>query len=235
MRTSVIVIAHDEERHISQCIKSLLQQTKKADEIVVIVHNSTDRTELIARSYPVIVIPFSGPAGITYARLESLRHVTGDIILCIDGDSYAAPDWIEVMTEILIKTNSVLVGSWVKFRGTLLGWWSNLFNYFACMRKENVERWIWGSSMAFWGRDRETIVAIFEKSIALSKQLGLSRNPDDYWLALFMKRRGNLAVTNKTVVTNYTKELSNKEAIARSLENMKNGNKMKTFFATYKE
>lgn len=230
MKTSVLIIAHNEEQYVAKCIRSVLQQTKKPDEVVLVVHNSTDQTEAIARRFPVTVIPFTGPTGITYARIEGLRHVSGDIILCIDGDSYAKENWVAEMSNTLEKNGNVLVGSWIKFKGTVFGLLSNIFNKYQCIKKQNVERWIWGPSFAFWGRDREYVKTVFEKSFALSKQLCLSRNPDDYWLALFMKKRGRLEMTNKTFVVNYTKETSTAEAIKRSIENMQNGARMETYF-----
>jgi glycosyltransferase involved in cell wall biosynthesis len=51
MKTSVLIIAHNEESHIGECIESILAQSRTPDEIVLIVHNSSDRTLEIARNY----------------------------------------------------------------------------------------------------------------------------------------------------------------------------------------
>ena len=50
MKTSVLVIANNEEKHIEDCLKSLTNQTQKPDEIVLIVHNSEDKTLEIAKT-----------------------------------------------------------------------------------------------------------------------------------------------------------------------------------------
>lgn len=50
-RISVLVIAHNEEAHIAECIDSILSQSQKPDEIVLVVHNSTDWTLEIAQKY----------------------------------------------------------------------------------------------------------------------------------------------------------------------------------------
>lgn len=230
MTTSVLVIAHNEEMYIERCIKSVLKQTQKADQIVLIAHNCNDRTEQIASKYPITIISYKGPSGIIYARLEGLKHVTGDIILCTDGDSYVAKNWVKVMSELLVENQNIMVGSWMKFKGTFFGWISNISNWYFCIRNpKRVERWIWGPSMGFWGKDKEVVREIFEKSITLTKELGLTRNPDDYWLASFMKKRGNIGMTNKTYVTQHTKETSSKEAIGRSRENVSNGDKLEAY------
>jgi glycosyltransferase involved in cell wall biosynthesis len=231
MKTSVLIIAHNEEKYIDKCINSIMRQTVKPDEIVLVVHNSTDRTQEIGEKYAINIVSFDGPKGIVYARIEGLRHVTGDIILCIDGDSEAQPNWVEVMTKTLRDDSNILVGSWVKFRGTFYGWINNLYNKTRCVREtEAVARWIWGPSFAFWGEDKDYVRDIFEQTIPLSQQLDLSRNPDDFWLALFMCRRGHLQVTNETFVTLNTKEHSNRLALERNLENIQNGNIMEEYF-----
>lgn len=233
MKISVLVIAHNEEKHIAMCLRSILDQTKKPDEIILIAHNSTDKTLEIAKDYPVKVIPFSGPSGIIHARVEGLRLVSGDIILCIDGDSFAEKNWIEEMVKTLSRGN-ILVGSWIKLKGNLLGQISNFSNRLRCTHSKNPSRWLWGSSFAFWGKDKEYIKEFLEKSKILSRDLGLSRNPDDLWLALFMKELGLIEITNKTYVTQNAKEQTLMSGIKRNFENIRNGNEIEKYFKTRK-
>ncbi len=228
MKTSVLIIAHNEEQHIEQCITSVLNQTQKPDEIVLIAHNCTDRTVSIARQYPVTVVEFQGPQGITYARIKGLQYVSGDIIVCTDGDSYVARNWVEVMVRTLGQGN-VFVGSWVRYEGNVFGKIHNVFNKYLCTLSKKTERWIWGASMGFWKRDIDFVRKVWEKSFELTTTLGLTRNPDDYWLGLFMKRHGKLRMTNKTWVTAHTQEVSSAQAVARHAENIKNGNIMETY------
>jgi glycosyltransferase involved in cell wall biosynthesis len=226
MKTSVLIIAHNEERYIAQCLQSLLNQNKKADEIVLIIHNSTDRTKNIAEKYPITIISFQGPAGIPYARIEGLKHVSGDIICCIDGDSFTIDNWVEEMTITLWKGN-IFAGSWVKSKGSVFGAISNVFTkYLGVLGVMGVESWIWGTSFAFWGNDKESTSNILQKSIELSKELGLTRSSDDLWLALFMSREGKLEVTNRTYVVNHPKETSSWRIIKRYIENIKNSIKI---------
>ena len=230
MKTSVLIIAHNEEKHIAQCITSVLNQTQKPDEVVVVCHNCTDSTESIVGRFPMVkLVSYHGPQGITYARIEGLKHVKGKKILCTDGDSYVAKNWVKEMCHTLAKGH-VLVGSWMKFEGTAFGWFANFWNKYRSVRQKNVARMIWGPSMGFWGKDIDVVLGIFQKSFALSTQLGLERNPDDYWLALFMKMRGSLGMTNKTFVTQHTKETSSIEAVVRSSENVSDAEKMEKYF-----
>lgn len=56
MKTSILIIAHNEEAHIRECIESALHQSQKADEIVLVAHNCTDKTVDIAQEYPEVTL-----------------------------------------------------------------------------------------------------------------------------------------------------------------------------------
>ena len=58
MKISVVVIAHNEEKHISRCIESILSQTEKPNEVIVVIHNSNAKTLEIANNYKVTAIPY---------------------------------------------------------------------------------------------------------------------------------------------------------------------------------
>lgn len=231
MKISVVIIAHNEEEYVEKCIASVLNQSRRADEIILVAHNCTDKTITIAKQYPITIVPYNGPQGITYARIHALEYTQGDIICCIDGDGYAKENWIEVLSSLLTNGN-ILVGSWVRFRGTFFGWVSNIFNYFFCVNKRKAEQWIWGGSMAFWEKDKQFVKEVFEKSIILQKDLSLSRVCDDFWLALFMKQKGSLAVTNKTHSSHHEKHTTFTESVKRNRENLANGTRIKDYFSS---
>ena len=56
MKISVLIIAHNEEAHIAECLDSIMGQTIQADEIVLIAHNCTDMTLEVARQYQKVAI-----------------------------------------------------------------------------------------------------------------------------------------------------------------------------------
>lgn len=230
MKTSVVIISHNEEKYIANCIESVLNQTQKPDEVILIVHNSNDNSIEVAKNYPIKIILLNGESGPVYARIEGIKNAQGDIILCIDGDSVAEKNWIEVMTKIL--ENNILVGSWVKFNGSIFDNLSNIWNKYFCVSKnKKATRWIWGASFAFWGKDKNLVLETLEKSIRAGKELGLPNNriAEDFWLALFMGKVGNLAITNKTWITADTKGSSSKNSYLRNRQNHKNGRLIEKF------
>lgn len=217
-RISVLVIAHNEGAHIEECLRSLQNQTRTPHEVVVVNHNSTDETGDRARAFPVTVIDYTGPVGPTYARIRGFELVTGDMVLCIDGDAVAAPNWVETMSDLLMQPNMVMVGSWIQMKGPFFLTLSSWNWYLHCSRTgQRAADFMWGASMGLWVRDRAYIIAALKKGLELSERLGLAYNPDDYWLALFMGERGTLAVRNTTSVTAYAKEVNTFQAIRRAL------------------
>jgi glycosyltransferase involved in cell wall biosynthesis len=233
MKTSVLIIAHNEEKHISKCILSILSQTQKPDEIIVVIHNSTDKTLEMAKTFPVKVIPFQGEPGPVYARIEGITNVSGDIILCIDGDSVAENNWIEAMVKTLESNSNILVGSWVKINGTIVETMANIWNKYFCVSKnKKATRWLWGASFAFWGKDKDFVFKSLAKNIEIARELKLPKGKiaEDYWLALSMNKIGNIEITNKTWVTTNSKEISSFAVISRSWQNVMSGYTIKTFF-----
>lgn len=237
MKTSVLIIAHNEEKYIEKCIDSILNQTQKPDEIVLVAHNCTDKTVEIAlrlssgsstKKYQIKIIEFKGEKGIVQARLKGLENVSGDIVLCIDGDSYAEKNWTKEMT-LLFQKNVVLVGSYVKLSGGIINSMGNFFNKLSCTRPNNATHWIWGPSFGFLGKDKDKIQAGLLKSIEIKEKLKLSRDTDDYMLALFMKRYGDIKITNKTYVTVNIKERGFFNEVKRTFENIRNGQKIDIF------
>jgi glycosyltransferase involved in cell wall biosynthesis len=56
MQRTVLIIAHNEATHISECLESLEKQTITPDEIILVAHNCTDETVVIAKKFPNIQI-----------------------------------------------------------------------------------------------------------------------------------------------------------------------------------
>lgn len=51
MKRTVLVIAHNEALHIAECLGSIEKQTVVPDEIILVAHNCTDDTAVIAKRF----------------------------------------------------------------------------------------------------------------------------------------------------------------------------------------
>jgi hypothetical protein len=77
------MIVRDEEQNLAACLESVADLM---DEIVVVDTGSTDGTRDIARRFGARVFDFPWVDSFAAARNESIRHATGDWILCLDAD-----------------------------------------------------------------------------------------------------------------------------------------------------
>ncbi|MEZ4114159.1 MAG: glycosyltransferase family A protein [Candidatus Paceibacterota bacterium] len=69
MKSTILIIAHNEEKHIDECLKSISNQLKKPEEIILVAHNCTDQTVKIAKKYSQVkVLEYSGPSGAVFSR-----------------------------------------------------------------------------------------------------------------------------------------------------------------------
>ena len=244
-RISIVVIAHNEEVRLKKCIESLLHQTISPYEIIVVAHNCTDNTYNIAKSFissmdsiilslQIKVIEFNGLYGAPYARIKGVEATTGDIILCIDGDSYAAENWI---AEMLSKLGSNhLVGSHVKFKGPQpLCFFLNFYNRIASYAiGEKAIRFLWGASFGFSSQYREYVIHCIKLSIKNKTDMQLLHFFEDYTIASFFYKKGlQIEVTNKTRVTTYVPNPNMLSLYRRIRENVREAQKISMFFQTY--
>jgi len=116
MKLSVVIPAYNREALIGATLRSLLNQTLSADEILVVDDGSTDRTTEVATSFgaPVRVIrqPNTGPGA---ARNRGFRESKGEFIHFFDSDDLALPSKQEVQLRILEETGAdIAYGPWIK-------------------------------------------------------------------------------------------------------------------------
>lgn len=98
-KVSIIVPAYNIEKYIKKCIESLINQTYKNIEILIINDGSTDKTKEIALSFEKkdkrVKVLTKKNGGLSDARNYGLSRASGAYILFIDGDDYIKNDTIE--------------------------------------------------------------------------------------------------------------------------------------------
>lgn len=96
-KISVIVTVYNVEQYLDDCIQSILNQTYKNLEIILVNDGSTDNSLKICQKYKKIdsriVLINQNNAGAVAARKSGIARATGEYVTFVDGD-----DWIEIDT-----------------------------------------------------------------------------------------------------------------------------------------
>ncbi len=110
-KVSIIVAAYNVEPYIEKCINSLLCQTLKEIEIIVVNDGSKDSTSAKIEKYtdPRIVYKYKWNGGLSDARNFGLKFVTGDYVAFVDGDDFVQPDMYEKLYKKAIEDGADLV------------------------------------------------------------------------------------------------------------------------------
>jgi glycosyltransferase involved in cell wall biosynthesis len=115
---SVVIPVYNGEKTIRETIESVLTQSLKDIEIIVINDGSNDSTLEIVKSIADSRIHiFTYPnAGLSASRNRGISHTNGEYISFIDADDLWTPDKLESQWQVLQKKPSVAVAySWTDY------------------------------------------------------------------------------------------------------------------------
>lgn len=96
---SIIVPIYNAEKHLNKCIDSLVNQTKKEIELILVNDGSTDNTENIIKNYNDNRIKYfsNKNQGIGKTRNFGIEKAKGKYIMFCDSDDYYEKDACEKM------------------------------------------------------------------------------------------------------------------------------------------
>ena len=105
---TVIINVYNGEKYIKKCIDSIINQTYKDLEILIINDGSTDNTLNICNSYndSRIRIISEKNKGLSLSRNTGIDNAKGEYLYFVDSDDYIEKDTIEYLYDLCIKYNS---------------------------------------------------------------------------------------------------------------------------------
>lgn len=114
IKVSVIVPAYNVENYIEKCLESLVNQTLKEIEIIVVNDGSTDNTKQKIQSfltkYPEKIKYLEKEnGGLSDARNHGIPHAKGKYIGFVDSDDYVEKNMFEEMYKKAEEENSDMV------------------------------------------------------------------------------------------------------------------------------
>lgn len=112
-KISIIVPAYNVEKYITKCVMSLLEQTYKNLEIIIVNDGSVDSTGEIVDAFVEkdkrIYAIHQKNGGLPNARNTGLRCATGQYVMFLDSDDWLEPNCCENIIQEIEKENADLL------------------------------------------------------------------------------------------------------------------------------
>jgi glycosyltransferase involved in cell wall biosynthesis len=222
---SVIVVAHNEERHIVRCLRSIYSQDLEPDEVVVVAHNCTDGTErIVERRFPMArLVRFGGPAGTVYAHQKGFQLASCDVTAHIDADAHARDSrWLsELVAPLSDRSVSAVAGvaiyhgnwfvrfgSWMHFH-VLYGRPNSFLRMIAPKLKRVV---FWSSNFACRKSDYERVSGL---ALLINSRTEGDEWCEDFYLSLMLAKLGQIVIAPRSVVDIASKQQRVRDSVAR--------------------
>ncbi len=117
-KISVIVPVYNSHKHIKECLDSIINQTYKNIEILVINDKSTDNSLEIINSFKdkrIKIINLKKNSGVAVARNKGIEEATGNYICFIDSDDYWYPEKLKKQIKFIKNNNYAFIYSDYEF------------------------------------------------------------------------------------------------------------------------
>lgn len=109
MLFSIIVPVYNIEKYVSQCIESILAQTYKDFELILVDDGSTDNSGKICDEYAQkdsrVIVVHKENGGLISARKAGTKIAVGEYIIAVDGDDWISENFLKEAQEIIHNQN----------------------------------------------------------------------------------------------------------------------------------
>jgi len=143
---SIIIPAYNEEENIERTVSNIKEISyPKKKEIIVVNDGSTDRTYEIAKRIKGIKVLNKKNGGKASALNFGLKHAKGEIVVCIDSDSYPEKnallktipffekDVASVTTTVIVKNTKKIIERLQELEYIMIAWSRKILEYLECI------------------------------------------------------------------------------------------------------
>ena len=115
-KVSIIIPVYNTEHYLTKCLDSVINQTFKDIEIIIVNDCSTDKSLKIIEEYQkkderIVIVDLKQNRGLANARNEGIKKIKGSYVAFVDSDDYVEKNYIE---KLLIPGADIIVGSFYK-------------------------------------------------------------------------------------------------------------------------
>lgn len=125
---SIIIPTHNAENYLAETVNSLLKQSVKPTEIIIIDDSSNDRSLAIARQLAGVYQDIISVYSKTFRSATKTRNFgasvsTGEALMFLDADDVMGPDTLKVLSGELVKTQAGIAACpWLRLEKTEESW-----------------------------------------------------------------------------------------------------------------
>lgn len=100
---SIIIPVYNVEKYIHKCITSILEQNYQNYEIIVVNDGSTDNSDKVIKKFTNTKIKVINKpnGGLSSARNEGLKYISGEYLWFVDGDDYIEKNALTILNDYL--------------------------------------------------------------------------------------------------------------------------------------
>lgn len=166
---SIIIPSYNSSRTIRRCLRSVIRQTYRNIEIVVVDDGSIDGSsslidDLLSKVNKKTIIHRPKNEGVELARLLGISMASGKYVLFLDADDILPDDAVEILVKTALKHDADLVQGGVQTFVTFLGMKLKLSGKLSIdrlkkVKEENALRKLYlsffgcgGFNVAAWGK-----------------------------------------------------------------------------------
>ena len=113
---SIIIVTYNNRNDIENCLDSILNQTYKNFEIIIVDNASKDGTpDIVQKKYPSVRL-IRSPKNLGYAggNVLGLKYAKGDYIVVLNPDTVVDKNWLQELVSVANRDNKIgIVGACV--------------------------------------------------------------------------------------------------------------------------
>ena len=112
-KVSIIIPVYNVEQYLDRCLSSVLNQTYKDLEVILVNDGSTDKSGIICEEFVQTdkraKVYYQENKGLSEARNTGLKYMTGDFVMFLDSDDWLELDAVEFLLEQAKSYNADMV------------------------------------------------------------------------------------------------------------------------------
>ena len=112
MRFSVLIPVYNTEKYLDECLHTVIFQTYKNFEIIIVDDGSTDKSGYICDAYRdkyphLISVIHQENKGLISARRVGISHAKGEYCVFVDSDDFVELNLLEKLHQCLCEMNDI--------------------------------------------------------------------------------------------------------------------------------